>query len=120
MKTELIIRTETKPKLDAILKIGRLCEVCLKPINQKYSNARFCSHKCRAKAHRMSSTITPSTLCARIQLEPTGNGNKQFRIINIYAKTNQITTIKLTKESKELWELLNRLQIELGNNNGKS
>ena len=97
-----------KPSL--LLKgIGKTCEVCGRHIFGR-ANKKTCSNKCRYKKgndkHRESKNKIG--LHAFILLKKS-NTKVPYRVIKVYLKRGVIEELKITPDSKALWNLLERI-----------
>lgn len=89
--------------------IGRRCEVCNKHIFGR-KDKTTCSNKCRKIKYRMhTKQQNNNSIQARISITKY-EGNKQYRIVSLYLKKGIIHQVQITKESKELWSLLEKIE----------
>ena len=102
------IETFTKPSI--FLKgIGRYCEVCNKHLFGR--QRKTCSKKCNdiKSWHKKRNDNRITSLHANISLNPILENNQEYRIISIYLKRGVIEHLRITKESKELWNQLEKI-----------
>ena len=89
--------------------IGRRCEICKKHIFGR-KDKTTCSNKCRKIKYRLSTKQkNNNSIQARISIIKT-EGCKPYRMISLYLKKGIVHQVKITPESKELWNLLDKIQ----------
>ena len=64
--------------------ISPRCEQCSRPYQPQRSTARFCSERCRQRAHRNRFSVTVSVtpaLASNTAIEPSGSAEQEFRYV---------------------------------------
>ena len=105
--------------------IGKFCEECTKKLQPKIikekrngkvikriqpvrKDQRFCGTNCSHKNMRRNNKLKTNSIMCRINLN-VFDGAKPHRKMSIYFKKGLPFEFKITKESKELWDYLERL-----------
>lgn len=105
--------------------IGRYCEVCKKKLQPKIisrkvngksynvnigipSTQLYCSNACKNKKFFRKNQNTGNNIYAKINLNVIED-KLPYRKMTIYLKKGKSFDFKITKESKELWQYLERL-----------